>query len=1824
MNLGAFIQKMPLDVGQFSTFQSSSFDGNPKLCGSMLGRRCGLADAAPINNNFNSDTDLHDIKVIFAVAFGVFVGVGVLYDQIFQKEAMQLNHFSYKNCRSRIAKAIPSLGLAVLLLISLATPVSSCTELEKTSLLQFLAGLSQDAGLAKLWQEGTDCCKWEGIACNTNGTVSTVSLASRGLEGLISPSLANLTGLEHLNLSYNSLSGGPPKELVSSRSIVVLNISSNMFTGQFTSTLWKGMEYLIALNASNNSITGQIPTHFCNISPLFAVLELSYNIISGRIPPGLGNCSKLRVLKADHNNLTGSLPDELFSITSLECLSVSNNGLQGILDETHIVKLSNLTILDLGGNEFSGNIPDSIGQLKRLQKLRLNYNSMSGELPSTLSNCTNLITIDLKSNSFSGELAKVNFSKFPNLKTLDLMWNNFSGTIPESIYSCINLAALRLSDNNFYGQLSEGLGNLKSLSFLSITNNSISNISSALQALRSLKNLTTVLFGFNFMNEIMPDDVRFDGFENLQVLQINNCLLSGKLPLWISKLANLEILLLNGNQLSGPIPTWLNTLNYLFSLDISSNSLTGEIPTALMNMPMLTSERTTAHLDPGVFVLPVYATPAQQYLIPIAFPKVLNLSNNKFTGEIPQEIGQLKALILLDISFNNLSGPIPQSICNLTNLEVLDLSSNSLTGEIPAALENLNFLSLFNVSNNNLEGPIPTGGQFSTFQNSSFDGNPKLCGSMLGRRCGLADAAPVNNNFNSDTDLHDVKVIFAVAFCIFVGVGVLYDQIEAMQSLHFSYKKNHNRSHIPPIGLVLALLVSFVSCTSSCKDLERTSLLQFLTGLSQDAGLTKLWQSTDCCKWQGITCNQNGTVAAVSLPYRGLEGRISQSLGNLTNLQHLNLSYNSLSGGLPLGLVSSSSIIVLDVSFNLLSGDLHELPSSTSGQPLQVLNISSNLFTGQFTSTTWKGMHNLIALNASNNSFTGQIPSHFCNISPSLAVLELCYNKISGSIPPGLGNCSAIRVLKAGHNNLSGTLPNELFNATSLEYLSFYSNGLHGTLDGTRIAKLTNLIVLDLGENKFSGKIPDSIGQLKILQELHLDFNSMYGELPSTLSNCTDLIVINLMNNGFTGELAKVNFSNLENLETLDLSWNNFSGAIPESIYSCIKLTALRLSYNNFNGQLSNGIGNLKSLSFLSLVNNSLTNITNAIHVLKGSKKLTTLLIGLNFMNETMPNEDNIDGFENLQFLAIEECQLSGTIPLWISKLTNLDILLLDGNRLSGPVPTWINTLHYLFCLDISNNSLSGEIPTTLMNMPMLTSENTTVHLDPMDFDLPVYDGPSRQYRIPVAFPKMLDLSSNHFKGVIPPEIGQLKALATLNISFNNLTGQIPPSICNLTDLEVLDLSSNSLTGEIPAALENLHYLSSFNISNNNMEGPIPTGGQFSTFQNSSFDGNPKLCGPMLIRRCSSADAPLTTKGRDKKAIFAIAFGVFFSVIAILLLLWRLLVSIRVSSLTDQSRREDNGDFERTSFNSISEHELIMMPQGKGDENMLTFSDIVKATNNFNKDHVIGCGGYGLVYRAELPDGCKLAIKKLNGEMCLMQREFTAEVEALSMAQHDHLVPLWGYGVQGNSRFLIYSFMENGSLDDWLHNRDDDASTFLDWPMRLRIAQGASCGLCYIHNVCKPQIVHRDIKSSNILLDKEFKAYVADFGLSRLILPTKTHVTTELVGTLGYIPPEYGQESVATLRGDIYSFGVVLLELLTGLRPVPVLSTSKELVPWVLEMRSQGRQIEVLDPTLQGTGHEEQMLEMLEVACNCVNHNPSMRPPIMQVMSCLESIGGGL
>ena len=232
---------------------------------------------------------------------------------------------------------------------------------------------------------------------------------------------------------------------------------------------------------------------------------------------------------------------------------------------------------------------------------------------------------------------------------------------------------------------------------------------------------------------------------------------------------------------------------------------------------------------------------------------------------------------------------------------------------------------------------------------------------------------------------------------------------------HFSCKSKVSRLAMPFFGLPLLLLLTMSSPATSCNEKEKSSLIQFIAGLSHDGGVAMSWRnSTDCCKWEGITCNGRGAVMEVSLAHRSLEGSISPSLGKLTSLLRLNLSYNSLSGNLPSELLSSGSITVLDLSFNRLSGTLQEPHPSITEQPLQALNISSNLFTGEFPSTIWEKTRNLIGINASNNSFQGCIPSSFCISSTSVAVLDLSFNQFSGSIPAGMGKCSALECSTLG------------------------------------------------------------------------------------------------------------------------------------------------------------------------------------------------------------------------------------------------------------------------------------------------------------------------------------------------------------------------------------------------------------------------------------------------------------------------------------------------------------------------------------------------------------------------------------------------------------------------------------------------------------------------------------------------------------------------------------------------------------------------------------------------------------------------------------------
>ncbi|TKW38482.1 hypothetical protein SEVIR_1G117600v4 [Setaria viridis] len=1056
---------------------------------------------------------------------------------------------------------------------------------------------------------------------------------------------------------------------------------------------------------------------------------------------------------------------------------------------------------------------------------------------------------------------------------------------------------------------------------------------------------------------------------------------------------------------------------------------------------------------------------------------------------------------------------------------------------------------------------------------------------------------------------------------------------------------SRSRAVIPLLVLCVILLSrSENAAARRCGAGDLAALRGFSAGLDAAVDGWPIANASDdgCCDWPGVACDAaagGGTAAVVGLvlPNRTLQGEVSASLAGLAALRVLNLSSNALRGAIPAALLRLRSLEVLDVSANALAGGLGAAAGVEIELPaVRVFNVSGNAFNGSH--PVLAGAANLTEYDVSGNSFVGPVDAvALCGESPALRVLRLSMNRLSGAFPVGFGQCRSLAELSLDGNGIGGTLPDDLFGAASLQFLSLHTNAISGELS-PRLRNLSSIVRLDLSFNAFSGPLPDVFDAFADLQELSAPSNKLSGELP-TLSRCRRLRVLNLRNNSFAGDIG-LDFRSLRSLAYLDLGVNSFTGPIPASLPKCRGMTALNLGRNKLTGEIPASFANFTSLSFLSLTGNTFSNVSSALRTLQSLPNLTSLVLTKNFHGgEEMPSDDaGIAGFPSIQVLVIANCELHGAIPSWIAGLRKLRVLDLSWNRLAGPIPPWIGQLDRLFYLDISNNSLQGEIPGSLTRMPGFIAAGT--HGGGDDEDARVQDFPffmrrntsvqGRQYNQVDSFPPSLFLSHNNLTGGVPAALGALTKLHIVDLSWNKLSGSIPPELSGMTSLESLDLSHNSLYGVIPASLTQLSFISHFDVSHNNLSGEVPVGGQFSTFSRADFEGNPFLCG-IHVARCARKDPPQADGGGGKERS-ATSAGVVaaISVGTALLLAVAAAVTWRVWS----KRQEDNArvaaDDGSGSLESAAKSTLVLLfpdddGDGDGGERTMTVEDVMKATRNFDESRIVGCGGFGMVYRATLPDGREAAVKRLSGEFWQVEREFRAEVETLSRVRHRNLVPLQGYCRAGKDRLLIYPYMENGSLDHWLHVRQPGpgAAAALPWPARLGVARGAARGLAHLHASSEPRVLHRDIKSSNILLDARMEPRLADFGLARLVLPADTHVTTDLVGTLGYIPPEYGHSSVATYRGDVYSLGVVLLELVTGRRPVDMarpVGVGRDVTSWAVRMRREGRGEEVIDASVGEGRHREEAAKVLGVACACVSENPKARPTAQQVVEWLDAI----
>ncbi|KAK9051263.1 hypothetical protein SSX86_027890 [Deinandra increscens subsp. villosa] len=959
--------------------------------------------------------------------------------------------------------------------------------------------------------------------------------------------------------------------------------------------------------------------------------------------------------------------------------------------------------------------------------------------------------------------------------------------------------------------------------------------------------------------------------------------------------------------------------------------------------------------------------------------------------------------------------------------------------------------------------------------------------------------------------------------------------------------------------------------------------------------------SFNCCNWTGIVCDSDsGRIVNLELPRKRLIGGFSDQISDLDQLKKLNLSHNFLKGVIPDSLFQLTHLEILDLSSNEFNGGF---PVSFHLPAIQILDLS-------------------------DNRFLDSIPAGLCVNSTGIRVLKLAANSLNGSIPTELRNCTLLENICLASNSLSGAIPEFLFQLPRLMELDLQGN-LFNSINsiagiGDSVSRITHL---DVSSNRLSGELPDFFHKFPNLTRLAAHSNRFTGGIPSSLTNSPAITSINLRNNSFNGAI-KFNCSLIKNLTSLDLGTNNFSGYIPDDLSSCHKLKALNLARNKFKGEIPQSFSKFRSLSYLSLSNCTFSNLKTTLRILNHCPNLTVLVLTLNFRNEELPNDDSLR-FKSLKALVIANCGLTGIIPSWIRGLSRLQLLDLSWNHLTGTIPSYLGDFESLFYLDLSNNSLSGEIPKNVTRLQSLCFQNVSLEEGSPDF--PFFKRPNvstrglpLQYNQIMSFPPLIDLSSNFLNGSIWPEFGNLKRLHVLDLKHNRLSGGIPSELSGMTSLETLDLSYNNLSGTIPPSLVSLSFLSKFSVAYNHLRGMVPNGRQFGTFGNSSFEGNKDLCGFTCVDdRVNDRDeldrgssTPVSKKRSRSIAGMAvgIGFGTVFLVALMFLIMFRATRKQGIGPENDEDGYESNKD--------EPESKLVVFFQAKGERNErneLSIDDLLKSTNSFDQANIIGCGGFGLVFKATLPGGQNVAIKRLTGDTGQVDREFQAEVETLSRAQHPNLVLLQGYCQHKNDRFLIYSFMENGSLDYWLHEKPDGPLK-LNWDIRLRIGQGAIRGLAYLHQSCDPHILHRDIKSSNILLDENFEAHLADFGLARLILPYDTHVTTDLVGTLGYIPPEYGQASVASYKGDVYSFGVVLLELLTGKRPMDMCKPKgcRDLISWVMEMKREKREDAVFDPLVFDGENGKEMMWVLEIACACLNESPKLRPSSQELLVWLH------
>ncbi|XP_062091659.1 receptor kinase-like protein Xa21 [Humulus lupulus] len=748
-------------------------------------------------------------------------------------------------------------------------------------------------------------------------------------------------------------------------------------------------------------------------------------------------------------------------------------------------------------------------------------------------------------------------------------------------------------------------------------------------------------------------------------------------------------------------------------------------------------------------------------------------------------------------------------------------------------------------------------------------------------------------------------------------------------------------------------------------------------------------------------------------------------------------------------------------------------------------------------------------------------------------------------------------------NKLDGLIPPTIFNISTITNIFLTDNKFSGGLPEDIGLRVPNLEGFFASSNYLRGVIPKSISNASKLTQLEMADNHLSGFVPNTLSSLTNLQFINLERNYLTIESSGMNI--------LSSSFRDLRG--------------LYLIDNSIDAPLPSFMGNLSaSLEYLSLSHNKLKGIIP--NDISNLRNLAALSLGNNYLSGSIPN--TIGRLQRLQMLGLNDNKLQQSIPLEICQLTRMTDLYLRNNSLQGSIPMCLGNLAMsLRSLLLDSNELNSTIPSSFWDLVYLLeidlSSNSLIGSIPVDIEK-------------LKAVRDIDMSNNQFSGHIPRSIGGLQDMVTLSLENNNLEGLIPDSLGNLMSMEMLDLSKNYLSGQISKSLERLEYLKYLNVSFNKLHGEIPSGGPFFNLSYQSFMSNDALCGALRLQvppcqNTSRKSHPLLLR----YILPSILVTIFIAALFILLILWR----------KSKSSPEPN---------------TTLSPQAT--RRRVSYYELLRATSGFIESNMIGTGSFGSVYRGTLLDGTDVGVKVFNLELENGLKSFDAECEVLRNIRHRNLIKIITSCSQPDFKALVLDYMPQGSLEKWLYSNE----LHLNFLQRLNIMIDVASALEYLHHGYSTPIVHCDLKPSNVLLDQDMVAYVADFGIAKLINGEDSMMQTMTLATFGYMAPEYGLDGMVSRRGDVYSYGITLMETFTGKKPTDeMFSGEMSLKQWI-ENSFQCAINEVIDSNLLRAEEEHHVLKkeclssIMELALTCSATAPEDRTDMKKVAATLNKV----